>query len=65
MIKNVAEVIAQKIVDSIRTNLLDKKTKAFTSLKKTVLMATEETLSKILTPKRQINILREALRAKE
>jgi len=32
MVKNVAEVIAQKIVDSIKTNLLDKKTKAFTSL---------------------------------
>ena len=65
MIKNLAEEISQKLCDSIRTTLIDKKTKAFTSLSKTVKESMQESLTKILTPKREVDIISEALRAKE
>lgn len=65
MTKNVAEEISQKLCDSIRVNLVDKKTEAFTSLSKTIKKSLEESLTKILTPKKTINIISEALKKKE
>ena len=65
MSKNVAEEISQKLCDSIRINLVDKKTEAFTSLYKTVKLSLEESLTKILTPKKNIDIISEALKKKE
>lgn len=65
MSKNVAEEISQKLCDSIRVNLVDKKTEAFTSLYKTVKLSLEESLTKILTPKKNIDIISEALKKKE
>lgn len=63
--KNVAEEIAEQICNSIRAKLVDTKTKAFTSISKTIKEAFVESLTKILTPKRNIDIIAEAMRAKE
>ena len=65
MNKNVGEEISQRLCDSIRTSLIDKKTQAFTSLKRTVKNSLEEALTKILTPKKNINIISEAMKARE
>lgn len=65
MEKNVAEEIAQQICDSLKAKLIDTKTKAFTTIAKTVKEAMTESLTKILTPKRNIDIITEAMRAKE
>jgi signal recognition particle receptor subunit alpha len=65
MSKNVAEEISQKLCDSIRVNLVEKKTEAFTTLYKTVKSALEESLTKILTPKKNIDIISEALKKRE
>ena len=65
MQKNVGEEISQRLCSSIKTTLIDKKTQAFTSLRKTVKTCLEEALTKILTPKKNINILSEAMKARE
>jgi signal recognition particle receptor subunit alpha len=65
MTKNVAEQIALKLCENIKTTLVDKKTKAFTSVSKTVKECLLDSLSKILTPKRNIDLIAEAMRAKE
>lgn len=65
MQKNVGEEISQKLCDSIKTSLIDRKTQAFTSLKKTVKICLEEALTKILTPKRNVNIISDAMKARE
>ena len=65
MLKNVAEEIAAKICESLKTKLLASKTKAFTSVTKTVREAMKEALIKILTPARNIDIISEALLSKE
>lgn len=65
MDKNVAEEIAQKICDAIKQRLLSTKTKAFTSVSRTVQDCLRETLTKVLTPKRHIDIIAETLRSRE
>lgn len=65
MEKNVAEGVAQHICNTIQSKLIDTKTKAFTTIKKTVQEALIESLTKILTPKRNIDPISEAMRAKE
>eukprot|EP01017_Pseudomicrothorax_dubius_P031412 TRINITY_DN4006_c0_g1_i1.p1 TRINITY_DN4006_c0_g1~~TRINITY_DN4006_c0_g1_i1.p1 ORF type:complete len:580 (+),score=194.09 TRINITY_DN4006_c0_g1_i1:106-1845(+) len=65
MEKNVAEEIAHKLCEGIKTELLNTKTKAFTSILKTVKAAMNETLTKVLSPKRSIDILAEASRARD
>ncbi|KAM3130050.1 hypothetical protein pb186bvf_017848 [Paramecium bursaria] len=65
MIKNVAEEIAQKLCDSLKVRLLNAKTKAFTSVQKTVRECLKENLIKILTPNRNIDIISEALKCRE
>lgn len=65
MNKNVAEEISQRLCESIKKSLVDKRTQAFTSLRKTVKLALEDALTKILTPKRNINIISEAMKARE
>jgi signal recognition particle receptor subunit alpha len=65
MTKNVAEEIAQKIVDSMRVRLTNTRTSAFTSVSRTVQECLRETLEKVLTPKRHIDIISEAMRSRE
>jgi len=45
--------------------LIDKKTESFTTIKDTVKTALTESITKLLTPKRNIDILKEALTAKQ
>ncbi|EGR28659.1 signal recognition particle receptor, putative [Ichthyophthirius multifiliis] len=65
MSRNVAEQIAQQLCDSIKQNLLKTKSQAFTTLYKTVKESLQEAISKILTPKTNIDIISEALSARE
>jgi len=45
--------------------MIDQKTESFTSVKTTVKNALTESIQKLLTPKRNIDILKEALTAKQ
>jgi len=63
--KNVAEEIARKICDSIKEKILNQKTGSFASITKTVKKAFEETLTRILTPKKHIDIISEAMKCRE
>ena len=57
MTKNVAEEIAQHLCDSMKNNLMKTKSEAFTSLNTVVKRIMNEALTKILTPKRNIDII--------
>ncbi len=65
MEKNVASEIADAICDSVKQTLLDKKTESFTTVKATVKSALQDSISKLLTPKRNIDLLKDALSAKQ
>ncbi len=65
MEKNVAAEVAEKICQSVSQQLVDTKTDSFTSVKATVKQALVESINKILTPKRNIDILKDALSAKQ
>ncbi|XRB06014.1 signal recognition particle receptor subunit alpha [Pycnococcus provasolii] len=64
MAKNVAEEIASKLCESVRTSLVGKKRAALSSINGIVEGALEDALVRILTPKKQTDVLREAMRAK-
>lgn len=63
--KNVATEVAEKICDSVGTSLQGKVLGSFESIKTTVLEAMQEALVRILTPKKTIDILRDAVQAKK
>lgn len=63
--RNVAKEVADEISMSVMKQLLGKKTASFTSVDQTVQAALLEALEKILTPKRNIDVLKEALSAKQ
>ncbi|KAL2613482.1 hypothetical protein R1flu_025174 [Riccia fluitans] len=65
MAKNVAEEIAEKLCESVAASLVGKKLGSFTRVTSTVRSAMEEALLRILTPKRSVDILRDAQVAKE
>ena len=65
MEKNVAQEIAEALCESVIATLVDKRTESFTSVKATVKNALVASIEKLLTPKRNIDILKEAMRAKE
>ncbi|PON41919.1 Signal recognition particle, SRP54 subunit [Parasponia andersonii] len=65
MNKNVAEVIAEKLCESVAASLEGKKLASFTRISSTVQAAMEEALVRILTPRRSIDILRDVHAAKE
>lgn len=60
MSKNVAEEIAQKLCESMKVSLLEKKTGMFQSVQKVVKESMKASLTKILTSSRQIDIVKEA-----
>jgi len=62
--KNVASDIAEKLCDSVSVSLKGKKLGTFGNLKSTVKVSLEEALTRILTPKKNIDILRDAQEAK-
>jgi len=57
--KNVASEIAEKLCESVASQLIGKQLGSFTRVSTTVKSAMEEALTRILTPKRRIDILRE------
>eukprot|EP00958_Prasinococcus_capsulatus_P024308 scaffold3768_cov376-Prasinococcus_capsulatus_cf.AAC.23 len=59
MAKNVAEVIVEKLCESIATSLEGQKMSSFTRISTVVRSAMEDALTRILTPQRSTNILRE------
>ena len=63
--KNVAEAIASKIVNNLKAKLLEEKKTFFESLETIVKTSLEESLREILTPKNHVDIISEALKAKE
>jgi len=62
--KNVATEIAEKLCSSVSQNLIGKQLSTFSRVSTTVKTAMEDALTRILTPKRQIDVLREARAAK-
>ncbi|KAK1296314.1 hypothetical protein QJS10_CPB15g01271 [Acorus calamus] len=65
MTKNVAEEIAEKICESVSASLEGKRLGSFTRISSTVQTAMEEALTRILTPRRSIDILRDVHAARE
>lgn len=59
--KNVAAEIAEKLCESVVTKLEGKVLGTFTSIASTVRQTMEDSCVQLLTPKRRINILRDAL----
>ena len=65
MEKNVAREIAENLCESVKKGLLNTKTNSFTTISTTVKEALKESIAKILTPKEELDILRNALAAKK
>ena len=65
MEKNVAAEIADNICKSVTSQLVDKKTESFTSVKTTVKNSLTESITKLLTPKRNIDLLKDAMTARQ
>ncbi|KAL3151898.1 hypothetical protein ABBQ38_012859 [Trebouxia sp. C0009 RCD-2024] len=64
MERNVAEEIAAKLCESVATTLVGKKLGSFTRVSSAVRTAVEDAIVRILTPKRSIDVLREAQAAR-
>ena len=65
MEKNVAKEIAENLCESVKKGLLNTKTNSFTTISTTVKEALKDSIAKILTPKEELDILRNALAAKK
>jgi len=63
--KNVASEVAEAVCKAVAQQILGTKTDSFTTVKTTVKNALIESIGKILTPKKNIDILKEALSAKQ
>jgi signal recognition particle receptor subunit alpha len=59
--KNVAKDIAEDVCESVKKSLLKSKTASFTTIKTTVQDALKEAISKILTPKQDLDVLKNAI----
>ena len=65
MNKNVAEDIAERLCESVAASLEGKKLASFSSLSAMTKAAMEEALTRILTPNRTVDVLRDVRAAKE
>jgi signal recognition particle receptor subunit alpha len=65
MERNVAEEIAEKLTESVAVSLEGQKLSSFTRVSSAVRTAVEQALTRILTPKRSIDVLREVRASKE
>lgn len=65
MEKNVAKEIAEDVCSSVSKSLLNTKTQSFTTIATTVKSTLKETIAKILTPKQEFDILKQALAARK
>mmetsp|Transcript_18290 Transcript_18290/g.40488 ORF Transcript_18290/g.40488 Transcript_18290/m.40488 type:complete len:586 (-) Transcript_18290:96-1853(-) len=64
MAKNVAVEVAARLLESVQTTLLGKRTAQFSSVRRSVKEALTEAMTTILAPKRSVDVLRAALEAK-
>eukprot|EP00923_Selenidium_pygospionis_P038523 GHVN01067148.1.p1 GENE.GHVN01067148.1~~GHVN01067148.1.p1 ORF type:complete len:545 (-),score=66.53 GHVN01067148.1:2001-3635(-) len=64
MERNVAAQVATQICESVRADLLDRRSERFTSVKEMVLQALRKAIESVMTPKRIVDVLRDALQAK-
>lgn len=64
MAKNVGVEVADKLADSVRHSLVNKRTEKFTTMAATVKSTLSEAMETLLTPKKSIDVLRAALAAK-
>ncbi|OEH73927.1 signal recognition particle receptor alpha subunit [Cyclospora cayetanensis] len=62
--KNVAEEVIDLLLASVRRNLLGTRTATLTSVHQTVKTAMRESIAKLLTPKRSVDVLRLCLQAR-
>ena len=65
MEKNVASEVAENLCKAVTAQLVDKRTESFTTVKTTVKNALTESIQKLLTPKKNIDLLKDALTAKQ
>jgi signal recognition particle receptor subunit alpha len=64
MDKNVAQDVANSICRQVEASLIDQRTQSFTTVKTTIKTTLQQVIGKLLTPKRNIDVLKEALAAK-
>ncbi len=64
MEKNVAKEIAENLCDSVISSLLKTKTETFTTIQTTIKKTLQDTIYRILTPKEDLDVLKEAITAK-
>ncbi|KAF4652675.1 hypothetical protein FOL47_010905, partial [Perkinsus chesapeaki] len=64
MAKNVAMDVANAISDGVKNSLVGTRTNQFTSIRSTVKQALTDSISRILTPKRSVDVLKAATEAK-
>lgn len=62
--KNVASEISVQLCDSLESSLVGKSYSTFTGLSSTAKQALSDTLTKILSPRRRVNVLRDVMDAK-
>ena len=65
MEKNVAQETAASICESVQKNLVNTRTESFTTVTTTVRNTLVDSITKLLTPKRNIDLLKEAISAKK
>jgi signal recognition particle receptor subunit alpha len=65
MDKNVAQDVANDICRQVETSLLDQKTASFTSVNTTIKNTLARSIQNLMTPKKNIDILKEALAYKQ
>lgn len=65
MDKNVAQDVANDICRQVEASLLDQRTASFTSVNTTIKNTLARSIQSLMTPKRNIDILKEALASKQ
>lgn len=65
MDKNVNQEVANDICRQVEAGLMDSRTRSFTSVNATIKTSLEQAIAVLLTPRRNIDILKEALAAKK
>ena len=65
MDKNVAQDVADDICKQVQKSLMDQRTQTFTSVNATISQALKSSISQLMTPRRNIDVLKEALAAKK
>ena len=65
MDKNVNQDVANDICRQVEKDLMDSRTRSFTSVNATIKTSLEQAIANLLTPRRNIDILKEALAAKK